>query len=1656
MSSYGVRPTSSGGYLRARRGVAVWAALCVVALVATLLTPLSTASAQPTAPAAPTSLMATPGDGSVTLTWDRVSDGGSTIIRYEYQQTAPATNLWIPIAGSNRNTERHTVTGLTNGASYSFQVRAVSGAGNGAASANSAAPADPTTPAAVIPSTTPAAPVGLRTTAANSAVTLNWTAAVTTGGPTANPRQNDGFSTILSYEVRQKTGDGDYSPWSIIIDSGPTTATHNVTGLTNGTTYQFEVRARNANGAGAASETRPVTIATNPGRPRSLAAVAGNRQVALSWTASSNGGSPITSWQFRLSGTGTFASITDPAWITIPGSGADTTSYTVIALNNGTSYTFQVRAVNAIGDGTLAQSSVVTPGMPPGTPDVVFAQQATATTVDIAYSPTFDANGLVDGGSPILRYEYSLKAGDGDYGEWTAIPAEQQFLRSDGATLAPSATTLVAMVHTVRGLTAGTAYHFRIRAVNATGASMAAETRDPVYPGTAPLAPASLSASPVYDVASGTAEITLSWRSGGNGGSPITKWEYVTASSLTALATAANDNANWVTICESTASMPDPTCEGLNSVTLPRSLPNRSPDPRDAGLKTAIANGLGSANTADDEHYFIIRARNARSTDAQPGFRSGIDSARFARSVPSAPSFLYVEDRSAASYLLVKIGEIVHGGSRYAGTTPAGRIRFEISTRIGDGSWSAWTRSHDGGEFATSAATVFLGAREQLLQDGTVLNIRIRARNDIGAGAYAETGEYVLGAPAFPGGFLYRPTGCPGLRAVPGTTQVTLILADSAGNACTTSTNTTTNATRWEYSYKVGDGEYGDWAFSNSGQQLAIPNAGVIDGLQNGVPHTFRVRALNGQLASPIIESNSATPGVAPPAPQGLTASAGDGTVTLSWTSGGSGGPPITKWHFCLLNADPGTPADTTDDSVRTCTAAGEVGANGAAGTEGWREITTSNADTTSHTIGDVRSLTNGFTFTYMVRAANAIGNGARALANPATPGRGPGAPARVIVDAGDGQVTITVDPPSVTNGSAVVGYQVRKSMSGGPYDAWEALGTSAPAPLSAESGATMTGLTNGVSYTFQVRAVNAFGPGDEIESAAVTPVGAPEGGELGADPGDGQVALSWAPGSSGGSAITKWQYRQSESGGGYGAWTDIADSGADTTSHVVTGLDNGTSYTFQVRAVSQVGTGTPITSAVATPGTVPAAPSVSAARGNGQVDLSWTAGSAAGAGATTGWQVRTDDGEWMDIDGSDADTSSHSVTGLDNGTAYTFEVRAVNAFGAGEADSASATPATTPSAPEVAAERGDGSTMVSWTAGDDGGSAVTGWQVQVNEGGWTDVMADAMSVSVDTDDGTAYTIEVRGVNDVGEGAAGSAMVEAGTAPAAPTVTASGGDGTIAVSWTAGDYGGSSITAWHYRMKVSIGDYGDWMEATADTSSVTLSDLNSGTGVLSYTFEVRGVNGVGEGEAGTSNEASPTEAPPANGMYYSGAVTGPDFCADMSLGGARLFAHDSDGDGVADVCSLPYTRREAIARQNAVEALAVQYADDFARLVNAACAITPGDDACGGDMTAGPPAVPINDGGPFYSGTITGPSFCANRSLGGPTTYPHDGDGDGVADVCALPYTRREAIARQLAGDILAASYPSDFRRELASACRSLTGANYGDDADDLARDACA
>ena len=147
--------------------------------------------------------------------------------------------------------------------------------------------------------------------------------------------------------------------------------------------------------------------------------------------------------------------------------------------------------------------------------------------------------------------------------------------------------------------------------------------------------------------------------------------------------------------------------------------------------------------------------------------------------------------------------------------------------------------------------------------------------------------------------------------------------------------------------------------------------------------------------------------------------------------------------------------------------------------------------------------------------------------------------------------------------------------------------------------------------------------------------------------------------------------------------------------------------------------------------GSVPSAPSgLSAAPGDGSVALSWTDPGDAGI---TGYELRRKAGtgaygSWSDISGSDADTTSHSVTGLTNGTAYSFELRAENAAGAGDASAeVSATPSQAPTADAGADQTvamGSAATLDgSGSSEPDGESLTYAWK---QTGGTTVALSDA------------------------------------------------------------------------------------------------------------------------------------------------------------------------------------------------------------------------------------------------------------------------------------------------------------------------------------------
>ena len=212
-----------------------------------------------------------------------------------------------------------------------------------------------------------------------------------------------------------------------------------------------------------------------------------------------------------------------------------------------------------------------------------------------------------------------------------------------------------------------------------------------------------------------------------------------------------------------------------------------------------------------------------------------------------------------------------------------------------------------------------------------------------------------------------------------------------------------------------------------------------------------------------------------------------------------------------------------------------------------------------------------------------------------------------------------------------------------------------------------MTGLTNGKTYGFRIRAVNTAGrPGLPSAEVRVTLRQAPlKPTGVTATPGHGQVTLTWDNPDD--ATITRWQVQQKEGDGSYGAWMDVPNSTASTRSHTVTGLTNGATYGFRIRAVNAAGKGAVSDEVTATPLQRPSKPTgVTATPGHGQVTLTWDNPDDA---TITRWEVRQKQGSgsygpWRDVPASNASTTSHTVTGLTNGTAYSFRIRAVNAGG--------------------------------------------------------------------------------------------------------------------------------------------------------------------------------------------------------------------------------------------------------------------------------------------------------------------------------------------------------------------------------------------------------
>ena len=327
------------------------------------------------------------------------------------------------------------------------------------------------------------------TTTPQVAIALSWTA------PTS-----DGGSAITKHQYRYKSGSGAFGDWTDILDSavGETNATgYTVTGLTATnppTTFTFEVRAVNANGHGAASGQESATVDV----PASIlpTLTAGNVQITAQWTTPANNGSAILRYQYWVSDATNQIEITP--YTDISGSNASTTSHTVTGLSNGIAYIVAIRAVNSVGHGANNLPDTVIPGTIPSAPRTLGAEVGDG---QVRLHWTAPAS---DGGNTITGYEYQQKTGTNAFGARTNISGADENTTE----------------HTVIGLTNGTAYTFRVRALNPMGEGPASNQVS-VTPVTVPSVPQSVT------VNSGDGKVILQWfppRLGG--GTPILRYEY--------------------------------------------------------------------------------------------------------------------------------------------------------------------------------------------------------------------------------------------------------------------------------------------------------------------------------------------------------------------------------------------------------------------------------------------------------------------------------------------------------------------------------------------------------------------------------------------------------------------------------------------------------------------------------------------------------------------------------------------------------------------------------------------------------------------------------------------------------------------------------------------------------------------------------------------------------------------------------------------------------------------------------------------------------------------------------------------------------------------------------------------------------------------------
>ncbi|MEI8051122.1 MAG: fibronectin type III domain-containing protein [Actinomycetes bacterium] len=1356
-------------------------------------------------PAAPTRVIVRPGDTKATVLWSPSNANGSPVTGYD----VTATDVTNPISPSNAarcsnvTLTSCSITGLTNGDSYTFTVTATNDVGTSTAAVS--APA--------VPSGLPSAPTGVVGQSAAGEVAISWTAAVANG------------SAITGYTVTATdvSNQGSATSKSTCTTNGATTCT--ISGLTNGDAYSFDVTATNGVGVSPASASSAlVTPAGPPGAPTNVAGRPGDARVAVVWSPPNSNGSAITGYDVTAQDVTDSNSSTNGATCTTTGA----TICTFTGLTNGDSYTFTVTATNGVGTGASSASSAqVTPAGLPRAPTGVLAQAAD-TNVSISWTAA------VANGSAITGYR--------------VVATDETNAAS--STNESTCTTNGATTCTISGLTNGDAYSFDVTATNGVGVSPASASSALVTPAGPPGAPTNVAGRP------GDARVAVVWSPPNSNGSAITGYD-VTAQDVTDSNSSTNGatcTTTGATICTFTGltngdsytftvTATNGVGTGASSASSAQVTPvhqvynEGSPGAPTEVVATPGNRSLSISWTAADENASPILSYTATVTDlSDGGSATNLTTCQTLGATSCSVGGLVNGD---AYIVVVSAANALGSGPTSLPSEPQTPLGVpsaprSVTVRSDDGQIVVrWTKSNpngspitgyvvtatdltDGVSLTNGATCITTGATSCTvtgLTNGDAYSFEVTATNDIGTSPASDASEQVV------------PAGTP-----------------TAPSAIVTESGDASVVVRWTASNPNGSAITGYIVTATDLSDSGSPTDGAtcttngattctVTGLTNGDAYGFQVTATNDVgISTMALSTDETVPAGGPLAPTNIKGTAADGQIVARWTASNPNGSAITGYIVTVTDlTDSGSPTDGA-----TCTT------NGA-------------------TTCTVTGLTNGDAYSIVVTATNGIGTSLASEASErVVPAGTPTAPSDVVVQADDARVSISWMASS-GNGAAITGYIVTAtdlSDSGSPTDG-------ATCTTNGATTCTVTGLTNGDSYSFGVTATNRVGSSQSSPtSMTVTPAGLPTAPEKPtARAGDSQATLRWRPPFTNGAAITGYTATARDLTNPQSATNGATCTTTGRTTCTISGLTNGHSYKFRVTATNRVGSSaaSPASSSI-TPAAVPSPPTGVTVRAlDGSVAVTWST-SADNGSAITGYTATATDlsNQASQSSGASCQTKSATsctVTGLTNGDAYVVALVARNDIGTSSPSdsSPSVTPAGLPDVPtNVTASSGNGQITILWSPPGSNGSAITGYRVSALDTSTGEILANVCSttdaticVAAGLVSGDAYRFGVAASNAIGSGPISprTAPVRFAGAPNAPkAVKATLSEKGVTVSWSAPAANGSPITG--YEVTDGIGD-----GCTTATLDCLVTDLNEGT---EYTFSVTATNAVGTSTPGAA------------------------------------------------------------------------------------------------------------------------------------------------------------------------------------------------------------